>query len=462
MQQPNKITEYLEAVRQQIRWKKAQFYVLEEIENHITDQKNAFIRDGFDEGAATDRAIAEMGDPIVVGEQLDRAHRPKPEWMLFALTAIMLLLGLAIQYFIGPAILDETWMFKKQVIWAGAAIIVMFAAYFADFTIIGKYPKVIFFVLCVITAVYYIFTARVNGRSIYAIYPLLMFPITFAGFVYGMRNKGYSGIVFCGAAFIIPACLSILVHSATVLFLLCISCLIILTSAILKGWFNVRKLDSLLIIYIPAFIVLTMSFLMMAGEGYGWRRMKVILNPLTDPSGAGYIGTVIHRLLSHSRFIGEGLPLSDFGYYSVSRILPAINTDFLLTYMIYRFGWIVLIGVIAIFLTFIIRAIILCKKQKNVLGFLVSLAVILTFALQFIVYVAANLGFLLFSPLTLPLITYGGRALITNMCLIGFLLSVFRTGDLVRDKAGSGVAVKKSKPFIQYGNGQVIVNLKIK
>ena len=44
------------------------------------------------------------------------------------------------------------------------------------------------------------------------------------------------------------------------------------------------------------------------------------------------------------------------------------------------------------------------------------------------------------------------------MCLIGFLLSVFRTGDLVRDRAE--VAVAKSCRFIQYDNGQIIIDLK--
>lgn len=144
MQQPNKITEYLEVVRQQIRWKKAQSPVLEEINNHITDQKNAFVSEGLNEEVATDKAIAEMGDPIVVGEQLDRAHRPRPDWPLFVITATMLLLGLAIQFFVGPNILNGAGMFEKQIVWAGIAILVMFAAYFLDFTIIGKYPKLMF------------------------------------------------------------------------------------------------------------------------------------------------------------------------------------------------------------------------------------------------------------------------------------------------------------------------------
>ena len=128
MLQPNKITAYLEAVGQQIRWKRAQAPVLEELNNHITDQKNAFIHEGLNEQLATDKSIAEMGDPMVVGEQLDRAHRPRPDWPLLIMTAPMLLLGLAIQFWIGPNHLNNgAEMFQKQIIWAGIAILVMFA-----------------------------------------------------------------------------------------------------------------------------------------------------------------------------------------------------------------------------------------------------------------------------------------------------------------------------------------------
>ncbi|MDO0823829.1 FtsW/RodA/SpoVE family cell cycle protein [Desulfosporosinus nitroreducens] len=104
--------------------------------------------------------------------------------------------------------------------------------------------------------------------------------------------------------------------------------------------------------------------------------------------------------------------------------------------------------------------IILCKKQKSVLGFLVSLAIISTFSAQFILYISSNLGFWRLDPLSLPLISYGGRALVTNMCLIGLLLSVFRTGDLVTDKDEESVGGINSSRFIQYDNGQIIINLK--
>ncbi|MDD4347373.1 MAG: hypothetical protein PHZ11_10970, partial [Desulfitobacteriaceae bacterium] len=78
--------------------------------------------------------------------------------------------------------------------------------------------------------------------------------------------------------------------------------------------------------------------------------------------------------------------------------------------------------------------------------------------LQFLTFVTSNLGFMLFGPVSLPLISYGGRGLLINMCLIGFLLSIFRTGSLVSDN--TEVAGIKSSRLIQYENGKIIIKLK--
>jgi cell division protein FtsW (lipid II flippase) len=458
LQQPDRITGYLETVRRQIRWKRAHPFVLEEIHNHIIDQKEAFLKEGLDEEEAINSAINEMGDPVTVGEQLDRIHRPRPDWTLLALTASMLLLGIAIQYFLGPGIQKGAEAFNRQVMWAGVSVIVMAAAYFIDFTIVGKYPIFIFAALCMTTMVSYLFGGRINGRSVNTVYLLLMFPATYAGFVYGMRNKGYLGLVLCGVAFIIPAMLSIVSPSLTMLFLLCVSCLVVLTAAVIKGWFNVTKLYAMLIIYIPTAVVLSVPYFLIKGAGYLSKRMQIAFNLSLDPEGAGYIGALIRKLLSHSRFVGNGQPLDGYKGYGISQVLPGANTDFLMTYLVYTLGWVAIVGIIAVFALFIIRTAMLCSRQKSVLGYLLSLSIILTFAVQCVVYIASNLGFLLFSPLSMPLLSYGGRAMVINMGLIGLLLSVFRTGDYVKDKAIA--SANNSGWFIQYDNGRIIIDFK--
>ncbi|AFL99327.1 bacterial cell division membrane protein [Desulfitobacterium dehalogenans ATCC 51507] len=458
MLQSNKFADYLETVRQQIRWKRAQTYVLEEIENHLADQKDAFQRDGFDEEMATIKAIAEMGDPVVVGEQLDRTHRPKPDWPLLAMTAMLIILGLTLQFIVGTDINNGMEMFYRQVTWAGLAVIVFLVAYFLDFTIVGKYSLIIYLLLIAITlGDYWFFGVRAAGYNT-VIYPFLLFPTIFAGLVYRMRNEGYWGLAFCGASVIVPVFLILLIHNSTVLFLIGTSCLIILTVAIAKGWFNVRKLYALLMLYLSSAVIFLTMFFMMINQDYVRIRLQLALNPSSDPMGVGYMPTLIRRLLLHSQLFGEGLPVSDYGQYPIAKIFPGINTDFLLTYLTYKFGWILLIGILLVFVAFIVRSVIISKRQKSILSQIVSLAIILTFAIQFLTYIASNLGFLLFGPVSLPLISYGGRALLINMCLIGFLLSIFRTGGLVSDNIG--VAGIKSSPLIQYEDGKIIINLK--
>ena len=100
MQPFEKIQEYSKSVCDQIRWKKAHSVISEEIENHLVDQRDAYIADGLDEINATNNAIVQMGDPITIGTQLDRTHRPKPQWGMILLTAAILFIGLFIRMFI--------------------------------------------------------------------------------------------------------------------------------------------------------------------------------------------------------------------------------------------------------------------------------------------------------------------------------------------------------------------------
>ena len=69
--------EYLDTLSEQIRCKKARPMVVEEIENHINDQAEAYIKNGMEKDEAVNRAVLEMGDPVETGVALDRVHRPR-------------------------------------------------------------------------------------------------------------------------------------------------------------------------------------------------------------------------------------------------------------------------------------------------------------------------------------------------------------------------------------------------
>lgn len=435
MPQSDKINRYLKTVCEQIRWKKAHDIISEEIENHITDQINAFIADGLDEETATDVAIKEMGDPVLVGSELDRAYKPKIEWSIVALTAGILLIGFAVRTFITYD--TETALIPiNSIISTVLGIGCMTAAYFVDFTIIGRYSKIIY--LCFIAAMIGVMTVfpAVNGQYFYAQFILLLFPTAFAGIVYSMRNKGSLGIILCGLFFALPGFIGLIIPSISTMVLCSITCLTLLTIAIAKGWFNIKKSTAMLLAYLPVIIIAAAVFFgEVFNSPYMLRRMQVAVNPSLDPMGTGYVGTMIRNVTANAKFLGQGGPAAGPG-----SSLPNINTDLIFTYLIHRIGWVSFIAITTLILTFIVRSFALCFKQKSVLAILVSTSVIITFTMEVFLYAAYNLGFTLFSPLTLPLISYSGISSVINMLLIGIMLSVYKSGRLIRDNIAASPA----------------------
>lgn len=454
MKQSNNVRKYLNTVCEQIRWKKAHDVVSREIEDHIIDQKNAFIANGLDEAAATDKAIKEMGDPVLIGSEFDHTYRPTIEWSIVGMTGIMLIIGLAIRIFLAYGS-DIQLMLPKSIIISVIGIGCMILAYFLDFTIIGKYPKVIYFSFIAIAIGTTIVSPLYNGRIYYTQFILLLFPTVFSGIVYRMRTKGYLGIILSGAFMVIPLLIGVMSSHFSSVVLLSLVCLIVLTLAIVKGWFNVKKLGAILLVYVPTVIV---SIATIISNPIRLNRLIYAIVPSLESRGSGWLGTMTRKVIMNAKLIGQG----DFELNGVpiTSVLPSIDTDFLITYLIHRVGWISFIVIMIVILAFILRSYKLCSKQKSVLGRLVSTSVLITFTIQVIFYVINNLGFQLFSSQTLPLISYGRTATVINMILIGIMLSVFKSGDLVRDKITTSTWRKNN--LFEVVDGKIIINLNAK
>ncbi len=450
MQQPIRISEFLKTVCEQVRWKKAHNIISEELENHITDQKDAYIAAGIDEEKAMTKAIKEMGDPVLIGSELDRTHQPKIEWSVVLLTGLVLLIGFAIRRVIAFD-LDLAWLGRNSIISAILGLGFMVLVYHLDFTILGRYPKAIYFALLVLTIGTIAFSPAVNGRYFYAQFILLLFPTAFAGILYNMRTKGYLGIILSGIFLAVPAFIGLVAAGFPIVVVYSLACLILLTFAIANGWFNVKRVYGMLLFYIPTIITtMIVGMVTIVNNPYRLRRLNSFFDPSFDPLGAGYIGTITREMLAKARFLGRG----QFGI-DQGMMLPNASTDFVVTYLIHRVGWMPVIVLMALLLSFIVRSLVLCSGQKSVLGKLVSASVLITFTMQIVLYVAFNLGFQLVSPLTLPMISHSGTATVINMILIGVMLSVFKSGDLFRDNLA--MPTRERKKLLEIIDGRRII-----
>ena len=72
--------DYLNRVASQIRVKRARIPLMDELREHMECQREAYLAEGMDETEAQNRAIADMGDALLVGGELDRVHRPRIHW----------------------------------------------------------------------------------------------------------------------------------------------------------------------------------------------------------------------------------------------------------------------------------------------------------------------------------------------------------------------------------------------
>lgn len=257
MQSSTKINKFLETICEQVRWKKAHDMVSEEIGNHIIDQKDAFMDEGLDEEIAMDKAIEEMGDPILIGTELDRTHRPRTEWNIIIFTGIMILFGFGIRL-LASYEPDIPFMLGRSLVSTLIGIGCMAMAYFIDFTTIGKYPKSIFVGFTILIIGTMLVSPIIKMPYTYVQSMLLLYPVIISGIIYNMRSKGYLGIVLSGLFLIIPILIGIRVLSLPSIALCVLTFLTLITFAIAKGWFNVNKLKGILLVYVPAIGVASM------------------------------------------------------------------------------------------------------------------------------------------------------------------------------------------------------------
>lgn len=463
MQPLEKINAYVTLVCNQIRWKKAHHRVTEEMKNHILDQRDSYIKQGLDEETATEKAITETGDAVAIGLQFDKTHRPKPQWGLLAITALLLIIGFSIQQLIF-ADDSQGLPFNRRWPFTVIGIGVMFIACFTDFSIFGKYPKTIYFSVILFSMAALILSPQINGKSFYTQYLILLYPLSFASIVFASRNKGYRGMIQCGAAFVLQALLALNVPSVSGLFLFTVAAIILISAANHKNWFGIKRLNGYLLIYTPIILI---GALILMNKNIWWNRVAVALNPSISPNDAGFLGSMTRELLRGANLYGLGYIPEQYQFLLDSNGLfigdsnglflgNIFQTDLLLTALTVYGGWLALALALGVLLFFIGIIISLCLRQKSCLGLLISLSIVITFSMQAAVYILFNLGFQLISPISLPLISYANTATVINLGLIGFMLSVFRTGDIVED--GRQSPIHKNNQFLSWNDGSLTIH----
>ena len=115
--------EYLHILTEQIRCKMARATIEQEINDHIEDQKAEFLGEGMGQTEAEEAAIREMGDPIEVGLEMDRIHRPTMAWGMIALIVGLSLAGYLLRSIMYQTVLgiEQSAGKTEELFWVGTS-----------------------------------------------------------------------------------------------------------------------------------------------------------------------------------------------------------------------------------------------------------------------------------------------------------------------------------------------------
>lgn len=412
----------------QIRWTRARAPLTTELQTHLLEQYDDCLSQGLEEDAALEETLRQMGDPVAIGQELDRVHRPRPQWGLLCLTGALVLTGSVLRIWLLSGT-EEFWVFNRPFHTLLAVIMgfaCMLGLYLLDYSFLGRYAKQIYGIMILAGVFSLMFSREVMGVSYYTRYIVLLFPIAYALWVHSLRGKDWRGLLLAIAGGVPLAVIACLTPHMLGLLILLVSGFVILLSSILNGAFRVHR--GIAAGTLSAAVAAAAIGVGLAAYPSLFYRFMTAVHPEMDPLGRGYQALVLREALSGAQLWGQGSFTGARSGCDYWQVVPVANSDCFLTTVIYHLGWIPFLLLCGALLVLLLWALAKSLQQKNALGRLLAIAILLTLGIQFFASVLLNLGFV-FTGATCPFLI-GNLHTILDMGLMGLLLSVFRQEHL--------------------------------
>ena len=439
---------YIQTVTEQIRCKRALPLVIKELEDHIEDQKCDYIEAGMNATEAEAAAVLEMGDPVEIGVEMDRIHRPKMAWKMIGLIAVLNLAGIALMYLVRTSVLadagnqpgDVEWIasaiggnvdYLKSVVWTVIGLACMIGICYFDYSRIGKYARVITGGWIVVMGLsVFMGAVYINGAAygipflfgrVLPLRPLLYLIVpAYAAILYSMRSKkaGYSGVLKAILWQILPVWIILHIPNLSMAVSVEFTFLILLSIAIGKNWFRVDRKRTLITIWSLAILLPAagMALLIKTGymRGYQMARLSAFLHP--ENNDAGTLWGTIRNMISGAHLAGRG----------DCKQIWFFNRDYMLTFIIHYYGILAAVLVIAVVGGILIWFLQKTGHQKNQLGMIMGTGCVVVLLIQFVGYIIENLGYFPLSNNYCLFLTTGGSGMMISYMMFGILLSIYR------------------------------------
>lgn len=153
---------------------------------------------------------------------------------------------------------------------------------------------------------------------------------------------------------------------------------------------------------------------------YQFSRIDIFLNPGNDPLGTGYNITQAKIALGSGGWTGRGFMQ---GTQSRLNFLPEKQTDFIFTTLAEEFGFIGTATLLSLYSLIIVFCVVSALSNKDRFASLVTLGIATTFFLFFAVNMSMVMGMAPVVGVPLPLVSYGGSAMLVLLIAFGIVQS---------------------------------------
>lgn len=401
--------EYLEILAEQIRYKKALPMIEKELEDHMEDQKKDFLASGMTEKEAEAAAVMEMGDPVSVGVDMDRIHRPKMARGLILLTGALYLAGMIFRYLLydrsGLGIyIANSWVYYVL------AFVVMIGVCYVDYSRIGEKARelTVGLFLILMAGIWFGGTVvngsfgwiSVGGMMILNVRVLVyLFLPLYGAILYRYRGQGYE-VIWKAIVWMLPAVVVVFYANSLMLaLLLCVFSMVI-------------------------FLLLYAGMVWKFGALYQKERLQMLLPPYGEEISA--VMEPLRSAAANSHMVGSSAQaMKGLEMYG--------DRDFLFTYILSFCGIltaVLFISLIAVLLFYLLKH---TLRQRNQAGRIMGLGCTVVLVGRLVIYLLGNLGLQPYGDGYCPFLSTGGSSAVVTGILLGLLFSIYRYQNIAKE-----------------------------
>jgi rod shape determining protein RodA len=161
---------------------------------------------------------------------------------------------------------------------------------------------------------------------------------------------------------------------------------------------------------------------------YQRKRVLTLLNPQTDPLGAGYHIIQSQIAIGSGGVFGKGWMN---GSQAQLEFLPERSTDFIFAVIGEEFGLLGLLLLLLLYLFVVGRSIYLATQTQDTFARLLAGSLALTFFVYVLINAGMVTGLLPVVGVPLPLVSYGGSSVVTLLAGFGILMALYSRRKLV-------------------------------